>query len=385
MKDEISAARRKKRRRYNLRRFFWFIVVVVLIIVSVSVANSVTKTTFLDIGDFFTVLFKGGNYPVSLGSSIPIQASKMSMSYAVLTKNELMTYSSGGGQLLNVAHSLPAPCISTSNSRVVLYSPGSRDIYVYNRSSLLAELRADYAVVDADVANGGTLALLTQSERYACQLDIYKGGSYEKLMTWYGASGFPLSAVIRPDGRTVAAARVVASGGGIATVIAVIDINGKAELYECIIPELVNYMFFDGDALIAVTDREAFRIDRSGQLQQKYDFGHMPVLSIVRDNGPVAVALGDNSRPAVNAVVVLDKNLGEQCYIKDCGAVRDMYITGNRLYILGDRVISEYNLRGELLRRYETDTDTVMVLNINGIVAILPDSAKRINTYIREE
>lgn len=385
MKDEISAARRKKRRRYNLRRLLWLVVVVVLVIVSISVAQGITRTTFLDIGDFFSVLFKSGSYPVQLGSGAPLQAERMSMAYVVLTKNELMTYSSSGGQLLSAPHTHTAPCIAASSTRVVLYSVGSRDVTVYNRTEQLAEIQSENTVVSAGVANNGTVVLLTQSERYACQLDVYKSGGYTRTMVWYGEKGFPMHAVIRPDGRLAAAARVRASGGAVATVVAVIDLKDGRELYECEVPDLATDLYFDGEALLIVTDRGVLRVGADGAVAAQVDFGMVPLLSVARANGPVAVALGDNNRADINTVVVLDKNLNEQCRIEDCGVVRDMYVTGNRLYILGDRVISEYNLRGKLLRRYETDTDTVMVIDINGIVAIQPDSAKRVNTYIREE
>lgn len=383
MKDEITAARRNKRRRYNLKRFFWFIVVVVLIIFSVSVANAVTRTTFLDIGDFFTVLFKSGSYPVQLGSGVPLQTEEMAMSYAVLTQTELRTYASGGGRLQQVNHSLAAPCIATSNTRIVLYSVGGKDALVFNRSEQLAALRAENVVVDAAVSNNGTVILLTQSDRYACHLEIYKGGSFEKLMTWNGSSGFPLAACIRPDGRLAAAARVSASAGGVVTVIAVVDINGKEELYQCTVPELAAAMYFEGDTLIVITDREITRISASGELAGTKDFDMMPLLAVARDKGPVAVALGDNNRPNINTITVFDKNLNVQCHIEGCGVVRDMVISGNRIYTLGDRVINEYNLRGELLRRYETDTNTKRVLDVNGIIAFQPDTAKRITTPIK--
>lgn len=385
MKDEISAARRKKRRRRRLRRFFSFILVVVLVIAGFTVADTVTKTTFSDIGDFFTVLFKGGSYPVSLGSGLPLQAEPMTMSYAVLTKHELLTYSSSGGRLLQMSHSLSSPCIATANNRVALYSVGSRDVSVYNRTGHLNDLRAGYAIVDVGVANNGAVVLLTQGERWACHLEVYRGGDNDPAMTWNGVSGFPLAAAIRPDGKVAAAARVSASAGGVVTIIAVIDLHSKQELYECTVPDLVTYMFFDGQALIAVTDRDVVRVSGKEKIDASYDFGRVPLLAVAHDNGPVAVALGDNNRPDVNTVTVLDKNLNVQCRIEGVGAVRDMVLSGNRIYVLGDRIISEYNMRGSLLRRYETDTDTLMVLDINGIIAFQPDSANRIQVHIKEE
>jgi hypothetical protein len=388
MNDEITAARREKRRKVRLKRFFVFFIVLVIVLGSVIAANSVTKTTFADIGDFFVTSFKGGGgYPAELGTHIPIQIERMSMAYAVITKTELLTYSSRGSNLMTVNHGYLNPCIDCAGNRILLYNAGNRDISVYNRSGNIISFKTEYVIIDAKVAQDGTVAALTQSERYSCQLEVYKNGRYEKLLTWYGdTSAFPIGTYLNDRGSLVAVARVFAKGGSIYTKLAAIDTGNLNEIYEIEFEGMALNAYFDGDSIVVVTDCAAYQISRSGEIKQSYEFPEMPILSIAKDDSTnISIAFGDNHQPAVNKIIILSRTLSELCVIEQCGSVSDMYMSSNRLYVLGDRVVSEYDMNGKVRDRYEAPHETLAIIEFNGIIAILPDRAERLKTPIKEE
>lgn len=386
MNDEITAARRKKRRKVRTKRFFWFFVALVVLLGSFTVLNSVTKTTFADVGDFFATTFKGGGYPVKLGELAPMQVERMSMSYAVVTKAELLTYSSGGAQLMAIKHGYLNPCIAAKGNRILLYNAGSRDVSVYNRSRHIASFKTEYAIIDAAVSDDGTLAILTQSDQYNSQLEIYQNGNYDRLFRWYGDKGFPIGVYISDGGSTVSVARMIAKDGEIYTVLASIGVSEKKENYEVEFAGMTLEAYYEGDSIIAVTNRGAYLLDKNGEIKQTYAFPETPILAITRDqNSSIAVAFGDNNRFAVNKIVVLKRTLAEQCIIEMCGVVTDMYMSGNRLYVLGDRMVGEYDVGGRLLRRYETDFDTFAIFELNGLIAVMPDYVRRLTTPVKEE
>lgn len=396
MSDEITAARRKKRRKVQARRFFWFLVALVVIFGAIAVVNSVTKTTFLDIGDFATTLFKGGGgYPVVLGEHAPIQAERMSMAFAVLTPNQLLTFSSGGARLMEADHSFLNPCIAAAGNRLVLYNASSRDVEIYNRSQYIAGFKTEYAIIDAAVAEDGMVAVLTQSERRACQLEVYRNGDYKRLFTWYdGSAGFPTGVYVDEKSATVAVARVITHDGRLYTLLTSIDISSasvgsdavKAENYEIEFEGLTLAAYFDGENLIVATDQAGYLLDGAGNITASYEFPHESILRVARNQGKgLAVAFGDNLQSAINSVVILSRNLKEQCVIHNCGLAEDMVLTSTRLYLLGGGRVSEYDTQGNLKKQYEVPYNAFAMLELNGLVVILPDQAIRPNKTISQE
>jgi hypothetical protein len=387
MNDEITAARRKKRIKVQARRFFFFVVALVVLLSAALAVNSVSRTTFLDVGDFFTALLKGGGgYPAKLGDSAPIEARRMSMACAVVTKAELITFSSGGARLMTARHGYLNPCMDAAENRILLYNVGSKDVSIYNRTQNIASFSEEYAIIDAKVADDGTAAVLTRSGRYACQLNIYSNGDYRKLLTWYGASGFPLGAYISDDGTRAAAARTIARNGEIYTVMASIDILREEEEFELEFAGVTMAAYYVGNGMIAVTDRGAYQIDADGKVESAYAFPVTPVLGVAKDQGSnIAVAFGDNNQPDVNRVVILKNGLVERGTIEGCGAVSGMYISGGRLYILGGRTVSEYGIDGGRRARYDAGPNAVAALDLNGLVVVTPDSLIRPSEPIKEE
>ncbi len=384
--DEISAARRKKRRKYNLKRLLWFTLALVMILVAVFVMNAVTKTTFLDIGDFVTTFFKTSRgYPVTLGEQAPLQVSRMSMAYAIVTSGELRAYSSGGAQLMAIHHGMLYPRINANSNRILLYNAGSRDISVYNRSNQITSFKTEFAIIDAKVADDGALAVLTESERYTCQLEVYRNGTYEKLLTWKAQRGFPLGAYISANSAYATAVRIVANDSVFYSLVTSLDVGKETERFEVELKGMALALYHEGDDVVVITDCAAYRLNRRGEMQTTYEFPEVPVLAVARDESAnIAIAFGDNNQSAVNRIVLLQTNLKERSVIGDCGAVKDLYFTASRLYVLGERMVGEYNMGGKLLRRYETAFGTQAILDLNGLIAILPDRAERLKTPMKE-
>ncbi len=385
MQDEISAARRKKRRKYQLRRATGFLIALIVIVAAVFIADSVSKTTIADIGDFIAVFFKQGSYPSPLGSTSVLDAERISMAYAAITEDELIVRSSNGAAVMDVQHRFLNPCMAARGNRILVYDGGNRSFAVYNRSKLLTEQKTEYVIIDGSVGRGGTVALLTESERYSCQLEIFENGRYNNTMTWYGSGGFPFAVQVRDDGRRVAVARMLVSGGKLQTMLTVLDINTKKEVYESIVDGLAIKMIFDGDNMVVVTAETVYALDASGQVKKTYELPTMLVLAVTSDKGPVVISMGDNLLVSVNRAIVLDRALNEMAVIENAGMVRDQYISGNRLYILGNHRISEYSLRGELLARYKVGADAFHILDINGLVVLEQQYAVRITRDQKEE
>ncbi len=389
MQDEIAAARRKKRRRYHVRRLVRFVLALVVLLVAVILANTFTATTWKDMKDGVQTFFTwGGGYPASLGEKVPTQVKQMNRAFAFVTESEFIIKSKSGADLLKEKHGFVSPVIAASGNRAVLFNRGSRDVRVYNRTALVAELKADYAIVDADMSANGVLVVLTKSDRFMSQLSAYPNGKYEKVMSWKGASGFPLSCAVSEDGTSAAVASITTRDGKMYTIITSLDLTRQTERYEFNeIEGLCAGIFCESDgAVTVITDVQAVRLGADGTVKSTYAYGVAPLLYISRDKGSrFALGFGDNSRAAINSVVILGRTLEEVSTIEGCGIIKDMYMSSNRLYILGNQTVSAYALSGTLYKVYDADPRAIGLIEFNNPIQILPDQAQQLTVHKLEE
>ncbi len=381
MNDEISVARRRKRRKYHIKRFGIFAAVLALVVLGMFVANAVTQTTFRDIADFGATLFAGGGgYPAELGDSKPIKVCEMSMAYAVLTEDELIIRSGRGAHLLTCGHSHVSADIAACGNRLALYNLGSRDVTVFNRTREIASFRTDNPIIDGAVGGDGAVALLTESERYYCQLEIYSNGLYEKSMTWYGSGGFPLMCELSYSGSKAAVGCVMTDGGLIVSEINIIDIATGTQLSGSRIKGLILGMrVFPDGSVIAVTDEGAYALESDGSVVNSVDFEGVPVLYMTFGDRSLAVAFGSNNKPAANYIVFFGEGLTELFRAESCGRISDLYIVSGYMYTLGDGEVMRYNSAGEADSRYTVNRNAFKLLNYYGIIVLRPDLATRIS------
>ncbi|MEG2233600.1 MAG: DUF5711 family protein [Oscillospiraceae bacterium] len=388
MQDEITDARRKKRRKYKLKRLLRFTFALALVLIAVILVNTVTVTTFNDIKDGLTTFFTfSGGYPAELGKSSPTQVAQMSRAYAVVTENEFIIKSQSGKNLFYENHGFVSPYIAASGNRAVLYNRESKDVRVYNRTGPVAELKTDFSIVDLDISSNGVLGVLTQSDRYMSELAIYQNGKYEKVMTWKGAAGFPISTSMSDNGSSAAVASVIARNGKIYTTITSIDVARQSQRYETEISGLCVKLICENDGSVTmITDESAVRVVTDGTVKNTYTFGDVPLLFFAKDKGnKIALGFGDNSRPAINSVLILNSNLEVTVTIENCGIIKDIYLSSNRLYILGNKFVTAYSMAGEAVKTYDADPRALNLVEFSSIMEILPDRVQKLDEHKSEE
>ncbi len=380
MEDEITKARKERIKKVRRRRTGWFLAALVLILIAVVLANTITKTTFKDIGDFFSTVFCASkSYPVEMSESHPLQVEQLSLSYAVLTEKELLVYSNRGGLLESVEHGYVSPLITASGNRIAVFNSGGKEINVYNRTRSIAAVKTENTIVAADLSDYGTLAVLTTGERYLSQLEVFKNGKYEKLMTWYGSKGFPLCVEMQDMGDKAAVASLGSTNGELITTVTAIDVGAAKELFVCDVKGLAVKLWYDSNGYITVvTDEQTVVITAKGEIKETHTYGDSPLLFATRDEGRnVALCFGDNHRPAINTLMVFGGALDEKFTAQSVGEVRDVYINGSGVYILGDGRVTRYGMSGEVVSTYAADGEALRLVVCGRILSVLPDRIEK--------
>lgn len=384
MDDEITQARKNRIKKVRKRRRSFFFVALAVVLIAVVIANTVTKTTFLDIGDFFGSVFCASkSYPVALTGAMPTEVEQLSMAYAVLTDKELLVYSNRGANLLNYTHGFISPLMAANGNRIALYNVGGKDVNVFNRSKEIAKLKTDFTIISADISDAGTLAVLTRSDKYVSQLEVYENGKYDKLLTWYGSEGFPLFVRMQRGGARAAVVAVRSENGRLVSEVTAIDASSAKVLFSAKVNGLAEKLSYDSNGYITlVTDEQTSVITTSGEVKYTYSYGDAPILFAACDEGrSIALCFGDNHQAGINRLVVLSTSLKEQFLVETVGEVDDMYISRSGVYVLGKGVVSEYTMAGKLKYTYEANGGSIRIVECGKLLTVLPDSiekAKRI-------
>ncbi|MEG1557698.1 MAG: DUF5711 family protein [Oscillospiraceae bacterium] len=377
-RDEIATARRKKRAKYRVRRLKTLAVAVALILLVLFAVDIVTSTSLEDITDYFKCAFSDSrDYPFETTKSAPHRSEQLSMAYALLTDRELDVYSKRGGLLQSYEHDMSNSRMETSANRVLLYNALGKNIVALSRTSVISEFSTERQIISADISPNGTIAALERGDRYTCQLEVFEGSRYSKIMTWYGSKGFPLFVTFADNSRLAYVVTIGEKNGMIISYISAIDVKSEKELFTTQIDGMVLKIFsLRSNYIVAVTDVGLCEIYADGVQSGVEAYGQAPLIAAQSDNGHVVLGFGDNSRPQINSLRVFDKSAKLCAEIPDCETIKDIYVGSDRFYILGDGTVSEYNFKGELRKKYTCDKSSLRIMKFSDIIIILPTSVQ---------
>jgi len=373
--DEVTAARRKRRRKYHLRRLYALVAALAVIFMAVAVLGRINLFTFRGIGDSFAVAFaKNEGYPVMLESAKPLKLLQLKRSVAVLTERELLVKGNRGSELLRVSHNYSYPSMQSCETRVLLYDSGNRTFSVYNRTSHLFSGESEYPIVAGGIASDGTAVILTRGDRTVSQLRVLSGSNYSTLFLWQGAKGFPLGCGITENGKEAYVSTLFAEKGGLGTSFTIIDIAKKEQRAEIKLSGVAMRVYESASKYIILTDKGVYLINDKNEVEASYSFSRMPVIGASKEGGLIAVAFGDNQQPDINFVTILTEKLALVKTIENIGAVDDIYMTSDKLYLLSAGRINVLLPDGEQVETYETELKAGKVFLVgNRVFALLPD------------
>ncbi len=374
-RDEITAARKRRRRKYQLRRLLVFVIAIAVALGIILLISRVDMFTFRGIGDFFQTTFaKRPGYPVLLDGSKPLRVVPISNANAVLTDSELIVKGNGGGELLRSSHSFQSPDIRGAGSRILLFDRGNRSFSVYNRTGMLFSDESEYSIISADIASDGTVIILTRGDSSMSQIKVLTGSNYTTLFTWFGAKGAPYSCGISDNGNEIYFTGLVPAEGGLKTVFTVIDVGKREQRSEREVRGIIKKVYQNGAKYTLVGDEAVYLLNSNLEIEAEYPLTIVPSIRVSKENGPLAIAFGDNHQSDLNYILILSDRLEEVSKIEGVGPVEDMYMASDRLYVLSGNTVYAMQTDGTIVETYETDIKAIRVFVIGGKLSVLlPD------------
>ena len=202
------------------------------------------------------------------------------------------------------------------------------------------------AILLCALSANGTVAVVTESDRYVAQLQVLDPTSFEPLYTWKMTQedGIPLAVAFAPDNRRFAVGTVAARDGQLASSVCLTGISGQEEplLYTAESGSmLVRLHWLSGSRLLAVFDTYLALLDgRTGAELARCDYGGAELLGVSVQDGTAALLLSTHNG---SHLILLDSDLNQ---VADTEAGQAESVTLYRHRRLPDRQQHRDLLRG---------------------------------------
>ena len=175
---DIRAARKKEKNK-KLYKKIAAIAVVVAFGVGVYASRGVWVPKLEGILDrpHATIVNDGkkqsGNFPLTFDESSVNVIKQLSDGIVRVDDRNIAFYDESGNKISDNSHNFANPVVRTSGKRVLVYDNGGNSFRVLNKKGELLSKDIDQSILLAEIAPDSTVAVVTQTEKYAAVLTVY--------------------------------------------------------------------------------------------------------------------------------------------------------------------------------------------------------------------
>ena len=359
---ERPSARRRRRRRALL------VLLLVLLLAVAAVISGAAGSAAAFAGDglesLSLYLQRGGGWPASTGIRSPLRIEALAGGFVELDSEDVAIYSAYGTKVRTIQPGYARPALAVGNTRFVLYDRGGTSLRTESRTASLDALTTDMPILLCAMSQNGTLAVVTESDRYAAQLDVYNP-SLRGIYTWKMTQdqGTPIALAFAADNHRFAAGTVAASGGQLCAQVYLMD-TAHSEMGVCYTADagslILQLHWLTPSRVLAVFDTYAAVLNAStGEAVARYDFGGATLQGASVNDRTTALLLAVHGG---NRLVVLDSDLniaGES----DAGQALGVCCTDTAVYLWDVGSVSAYAPDGGCKWARDLDSRPLAVLN----------------------
>ena len=202
------------------RRHYTVLAVLILCIAAAvfvfTGAMSASIALLGDAADSLSLYFNrsDGGWPANTGISEPIQIAELAGGFVELDSEDVVVYSAYGAKVRSFQPGYARPVMAVGGTHFVVYNRAGSDLQVSSRTKALYTKTFDNSILLCAMSNNNTLAVVTESGRYAAQLQIFDP-SFRQTYSWEMTQneGTPIAVAFSPDNRQFAAGTLAARQG----------------------------------------------------------------------------------------------------------------------------------------------------------------------------
>ena len=292
--------------------------------------------------------------------------------FVELGSQDLVVFSARGAQLRSVAHNYARPCISSGKTRFVLYNRAGYELRVESRTRTLYTNTYTQPILLAEMAAGGTVAVVTDSSRYLAEVTVYDS-TFQPIYQWYpsDSEGVPGQIAFSQNGKRFAAACLSAANGQLAVKIHLLDLNSSTiglTIDAGSSPVLQMHWLSNTKLLVVFQNRIAVFDTTTGEQLATYSYPSGTLLSVSVSQRAIGVLIGSEMADAPVRLILLDTNCQELGTASVPAPASKVVCTRSGAYVLRGGGVAAYDLEGEYLWEMSTDSQPQAVLNAKNLL-----------------
>ncbi len=359
---ERPSARRRRRRRALL------VALLAALLVAAAVISGAAGSAAAFAGDglesLSLYLQRGGGWPATTGIRTPTRIEALAGGFVELDSEDVAVYSAYGTKVRTIQPGYARPALAVGNTRFVLYDRGGTSLRTESRTASLNTLTTDMPILLCAMSQNGSLAVVTESDRYAAQLDVYNP-NLRSVYTWKMTQdqGTPIALTFAADNHRFAAGTVAASDGQLSSRVYLMD-TAHSEMgasYAADAGTLVLQLhWLSSTRVLAVFDAYAAVLNAStGEAVARYDFGGATLQGVSVNDRTTALLLAVHGG---NRLVVLNSDL-ETVGEADAGQALGVCCTDTAVYLWDVGSVSAYAPDGACKWTRDLDSRPLAVIN----------------------
>ena len=299
------------------RRHYTVLAVLILCIAAAvfvfTGAMSASIALLGDAADSLSLYFNrsDGGWPANTGISEPIQIAELAGGFVELDSEDVVVYSAYGAKVRSFQPGYARPVMAVGGTHFVVYNRAGSDLQVSSRTKALYTKTFDNSILLCAMSNNNTLAVVTESGRYAAQLQIFDPSfrhTYRGEMPQ--TEGNPMAVAFSPDNRQCAAGTRAARQGQLGCKVYFMSTSSNSEgpAYTASQGSMLLSLDWQSESrVVAVFDTYIAVLDpRTATETARYDFGGATLQSAAPGQRQTALLL--NIRGG-NSLVTLDNDL----------------------------------------------------------------------------
>ena len=282
------------------RRHYTVLAVLILCIAAAvfvfTGAMSASIALLGDAADSLSLYFNrsDGGWPVNTGISEPIQIAELAGGFVELDSEDVVVYSAYGAKVRSFQPGYARPVMAVGGTHFVVYNRAGSDLQVSSRTKALYTKTFDNSILLCAMSNNNTLAVVTESGRYAAQLQIFDP-SFRQTYSWEMTQneGTPIAVAFSPDNRQFAAGTLAARQGQLGCKVYFMSTSSNSEGPAYIASQgsmLLSLDWQSESRVVAVFDTYIAVLDpRTATETARYDFGGATLQNIRGGNSLVTL------------------------------------------------------------------------------------------------
>ena len=344
---------RRRRRRSRVRRIVLLALLAVVLLIWLIGTFGTGFALTRDLMESARIgLSGGGGFPVRTGIDEVLRAEPLAGGFVELGKNDLVVYSAAGRQVNSIQHGYSRPALTMGDRRFCLYNRAGTEARVESRTQTLHTFSFEQPILLCSMAPGGSLAVVTRSERHTAELTLYDP-AMKPGYTWKLSNneGTPVQTEFGPRRGSIAVGCMRVEDGRAGTAIYWLDTKrAEVQAESLFAPDslLLQMHWLSGRTLLAIYDTHAAVYSaKDGTELFRFDYADRTLLAADVSGKNTALLLADSLGGMDPQLVMLDHELNVLGETPVQPGAYDVVCTRTAAYSVAEDLVQCLTLTGE--------------------------------------